>query len=160
MLVAGFIGLLLERLAFAPLRGRPDTHFSGSSRSLAMADHLRGDRAASSGAPNVSRFPFGTFPEAARSSLGVAIVSVCSSPSWPSRSLLFLGLYWLVQRTRLGRDARGRREPAGGADPRASTSTGPSPQRFFISSALGGAAGVLFGLAFNSISPDMGRASS
>jgi branched-chain amino acid transport system permease protein len=28
---------------------------------------------------------------------------------------------------------------------------------FFISSALGGAAGVLFGLAFNSISPDMGR---
>jgi branched-chain amino acid transport system permease protein len=28
---------------------------------------------------------------------------------------------------------------------------------FFISSALGGAAGVLFGLAFNSISPDVGR---
>src|SRR5437660_1596932 len=28
---------------------------------------------------------------------------------------------------------------------------------FLLSSALGGAAGVLFGLAFNSISPDMGR---
>jgi len=28
---------------------------------------------------------------------------------------------------------------------------------FFISSALGGAAGVLFGLAFNAIQPDMGR---
>jgi hypothetical protein len=28
---------------------------------------------------------------------------------------------------------------------------------FFISSALGGAAGVLFGLAFNSVSPDVGR---
>ncbi len=28
---------------------------------------------------------------------------------------------------------------------------------FFISSALGGAAGVLYGLAYNAISPDMGR---
>ncbi len=28
---------------------------------------------------------------------------------------------------------------------------------FFISSALGGAAGVLFGLAYNSVSPDLGR---
>jgi branched-chain amino acid transport system permease protein len=70
---------------------------------------------------------------------------------------IFLVLYWLVQRTRLGREVRAVAE-----SPRAARILGIDVDRviaasFFISSALGGAAGVLFGLAFNSISPDMGR---
>jgi branched-chain amino acid transport system permease protein len=71
--------------------------------------------------------------------------------------LLFLVLTWLVQWTRLGREVRAVAE-----SPRAARVLGVDVDRaiaasFFISSALGGAAGVLYGLAFNSISPDMGR---
>ena len=67
-------------------------------------------------------------------------------------------LTWLVQRTRLGREVRAVAE-----SPRAAAILGVNVDRaiaasFFISSALGAAAGVLFGLAFNAISPDMGRA--
>ena len=65
--------------------------------------------------------------------------------------------HWLVQRTRLGREIRAVAE-----SPRAARILGVNVDRviaasFFISSALGGAAGVLFGLAFNAIAPDMGR---
>jgi branched-chain amino acid transport system permease protein len=62
-----------------------------------------------------------------------------------------------VTRTRLGREVRAVAESV-----RAARVLGIDVDRvisasFFISSALGGAAGVLFGLAFNSVSPDMGR---
>jgi len=71
--------------------------------------------------------------------------------------LLFLALSWLVTRTRLGREVRAVAE-----SPRAARVLGVDVDRviawsFFISSGLGGAAGVLFGLAFNAIQPDMGR---
>jgi branched-chain amino acid transport system permease protein len=70
---------------------------------------------------------------------------------------LVLALTWLVRRTRLGREVRAVAE-----SPRAARVLGVNVDRaiaasFAISSALGGAAGVLFGLAFNSIAPDMGR---
>ena len=70
---------------------------------------------------------------------------------------LFLALTWLLTRTRIGREVRAVAE-----SPRAARVLGVDVDRviastFFLSSALGGAAGVLFGLAFNSISPDMGR---
>src|SRR5436190_1027410 len=63
----------------------------------------------------------------------------------------------LLARTRLGRQIRAVAE-----SPRAARILGVNVDRaiamaFFLSSALGGAAGVLFGLAFNSISPDVGR---
>jgi branched-chain amino acid transport system permease protein len=63
----------------------------------------------------------------------------------------------LIARTRLGRRLRAVAE-----SPRAARILGIDVDRaiaaaFFLSSALGGAAGVLFGLAFNSISPDVGR---
>src|SRR5438128_1118806 len=66
-------------------------------------------------------------------------------------------LTFLLARTRLGRRIRAVAE-----SPRAARILGVNVDRtialaFFISSALGGAAGVLFGLAFNSISPDVGR---
>jgi branched-chain amino acid transport system permease protein len=106
--------------------------------------------------PNVSRFPIGTLPDrqiqildgvVSQLQLGIIAVAV----------VLFLALTWLVQRTRLGREVRAVAE-----SPRAACILGVDVDRaiaasFAISSALGGAAGVLFGLAFNSISPDMGR---
>src|SRR5260370_1407251 len=63
----------------------------------------------------------------------------------------------LVRRTRLGAAMRAVAE-----NERAARVLGIDVERtivvsFAIASALGGAAGVLYGLAFNSISPDMGQ---
>lgn len=155
MLFSGLLGLVLEQVAFRPLRGRADSNVSGLISSLAMAAvfealalHIWG--------PNVSRFPFDTLPDKLIPILG-GVVSRLQLTIVGIALGLFLVLYWLVQRTRLGREVRAVAE-----SPRAARILGVNVDRviaasFFISSALGGAAGVLFGLAFNSISPDMGR---
>jgi branched-chain amino acid transport system permease protein len=67
-------------------------------------------------------------------------------------------LTFLLQRTRLGRRIRAVAE-----SPLAARILGVNVDRiiaaaFFLSSALGAAGGVLFGLAFNNVAPDMGRA--
>ena len=109
--------------------------------------------------PNITRFPFGTMPEgpANQFQLFGGTVSRLQLTIIAVAVLLFLALTWLVKGTRLGREVRAVAE-----SPRAARILGVDVDRaiaaaFFISSALGGAAGVLYGLAFNSISPDMGR---
>ena len=155
MLVAGLLGLVLEAVAFRPLRGRADSNVSGLISSLAMAAVFEA-LALEIWGPNVSRFPFDTLPDRLIPVLG-GVVSRLQLTIIAIALLLFLALYWLVARTRLGREVRAVAE-----SPRAARVLGVNVDRviaasFFISSALGGAAGVLFGLAFNSISPDMGR---
>ena len=140
-----------------PPASRPDRLQHLRPHQLARhGHHLRGGGPADLGPerlPLSHRHPSGPAdPDPAAAScpqlqLGIIAVAV----------LLFLALTWLVQRTRLGREVRAVAE-----SPRAARILGVDVDRaiaasFFISSALGGAAGVLFGLAFNSISPDMGR---
>jgi branched-chain amino acid transport system permease protein len=158
VLLSGLLGLLLERVAFRPLRARADSNISGLISSLAMATVFEAVALQIWG-PNVARFPSGTVPEgpenqiallgATASRLQLTIIAVAV--------LFFLALTWLVTGTRLGREVRAVAE-----SPRAARILGVDVDRaiaasFFISSALGGAAGVLYGLAYNAISPDMGR---
>jgi branched-chain amino acid transport system permease protein len=159
MVFAGLLGVALERVAFRPLRGRTDSNVAGLISSLAVATVLEAVALAVWG-PNVERFPFGTLPAedpahplrlwgAVISRLQLTIIGVAVG--------LVLVLTYLVRRTRLGREVRAVAE-----SPRAARVLGVDVDRviaasFLISSALGGAAGVLYGLAFNSISPDMGR---
>jgi branched-chain amino acid transport system permease protein len=155
VLFAGLLGLVLERVAFRPLRGRSDSNISGLISSLAVATVFEAVALEIWG-PNISRFPFGTVPEKHIQVLG-GVVSRLQLTIIAVAVLLFLVLTWLVNRTRLGREIRAVAE-----SPRAARILGVNVDRviaatFFISSALGGAAGILFGLAFNSISPDMGR---
>ncbi len=155
VLVAGLLGLVLERVAFRPLRGRADSNISGLISSLAMAAIFEAIAHEIWG-PNVARFPFGTLTDKQLHVLG-GVVSRLQLTIIGVALGLFLVLWWLVQRTRLGREVRAVAE-----SPRAARILGVDVDRaiaasFFISSALGGAAGVLFGLAFNSVSPDMGR---
>jgi branched-chain amino acid transport system permease protein len=158
VLFAGLLGLVLERVAFRPLRARTDSNISGLISSLAAATIIEAVALEIWG-PNITRFPFGTLPDGPGSQfqlfggtvsrLQLTIIAVAVA--------LFLALTWLVKRTRLGREVRAVAE-----SPRAARVLGVDVDRaiaaaFFISSSLGGAAGVLYGLAFNSISPDMGR---
>jgi branched-chain amino acid transport system permease protein len=156
VLVAGLLGLLLERVAFRPLRGRANSNYSGLISSLAMATVFEATALLIWG-PNVTRFPFGTIPQGNPIPILGVEVSRLQLTTVGVALLLFLLLTWLVQGTRLGREVRAVAE-----SPRAARILGVDVDRaiaasFFISSALGGAAGVLFSLAYNSISPDMGR---
>ena len=152
---AGLIGIVLERTAFRPLRDRADSNISGLISSLAVATVFEAIALQVFG-PDISRFPIGTFPDrtirvgsASASLLQVVILGI---------SVALMAVLTLVMaRTRLGRQLRAVAE-----SPRAARILGVNVDRviayaFFLSSALGGAAGVLFGLAFNSISPDVGR---
>src|SRR5436853_6133167 len=90
MIVCGLLGILLDRVAFAPLRRRPDTHFSALISSIAMAIVFESIALQLYGA-RVSRFPVGSFPEQSIS-LGVATVSVIQITILVVAVLLTLGL--------------------------------------------------------------------
>jgi len=155
MLATALLGIVLERVAFRPLRGRADSNFSGLISSLAAASVLEAVALQLWG-PDVSRFPLGTFPDRVLR-VGPAVVSLLQLTIVALSVCLMLALTLTLQRTRLGRQIRAVAE-----SPRAARVLGIDVDRaiaraFFISSSLGGAAGVLFGLAFNSVSPDMGR---
>jgi branched-chain amino acid transport system permease protein len=152
---AGLIGIVLERLAFRPLRGRADSNISGLISSLAMATVFEAIALQIFG-PDISRFPQGTFPDR-MIQIGGATASLLQLCIVGTSVVLMAVLTLLLARTRLGRQIRAVAE-----SPRAARILGVNVDRaiamaFFLSSALGGAAGVLFGLAFNSISPDVGR---
>src|SRR4029078_11283288 len=66
MLVCGLLGVLLDRVAFAPLRRRPDTHFSALISSIAMGIIFESIALQLYGA-RVNRFPIGSFPQEVRS---------------------------------------------------------------------------------------------
>src|SRR3982075_3594942 len=152
---AGLIGIVLERLAFRPLRGRADSNISGLISSLAMATVFEAIALQIFG-PDISRFPQGTFSDR-MVQIGGAQASLLQLCIVGTSVALMAVLTLLLACTRLGRQIRAVAE-----SPRAARILGVNVDRaiamaFFLSSALGGAAGVLFGLAFNSISPDVGR---
>ncbi|HZX65983.1 MAG TPA: branched-chain amino acid ABC transporter permease [Myxococcales bacterium] len=151
----GVLGLVLERAAFRPLRGRSDSNISGLISSLAAATIFESIALQLFG-PDVSRFPFGSFPDRPIR-LGGATVSALQLTIVAISVALMAILTTLLRATPLGRRIRAVAE-----SPRAARILGVDVDRiiawsFFLSSALGGAAGVLFGLAFNSVSPDVGR---
>ena len=153
--LAGLVGIALERVAFRPLRGRTDSNISGLISSLAAATILEALVVMRWG-PDKLRFPFGAIPDRYAKVAG-AVVSEVQVVIIAISVAMVLALTFLLRRTRLGRQIRAVAE-----SPLAARILGVNVDRviaasFFISSALGGAAGVLFGLAFNDVSADMGR---
>jgi branched-chain amino acid transport system permease protein len=103
-----------------------------------------------------SRFPPTAFPQT-RFRLGAGIsVSLLQITILVCAIMLMIVLRWLIARTRMGRAIR-----AIAWNERTSRLLGVDVDRviaqtFFISGALAGAAGVLFGLLYASVRPDMG----
>jgi branched-chain amino acid transport system permease protein len=153
--VCAGLGVLLERIAFAPLRRRPDTHLAGLISSIAVAIMFQAVALWRFEA-RTQRFPGGTFADQPVSVLGASVSEL--QLVILAVALVLMGvLQYLVRRTRLGAAMRAVAE-----NERAARVLGIDVERtivvsFAIASALGGAAGVLYGLAFNSISPDMGQ---
>jgi branched-chain amino acid transport system permease protein len=155
MAACALLGLLLERVAFAPLRRRPDTHLAGLISSIAMATMFEAFALWRFEA-KTARFPPGTFADQSIPVLGASVSELQLVILGVALVLMGL-LQFLVRRTRLGTAMRAVAE-----NERAARILGIDVERtivaaFMLASALGGAAGVLYGLAFNSIAPDMGR---
>src|SRR5438128_7639553 len=100
MIACGLLGIVLDRVAFAPLRRRPDTHFSALISSIAMAIVFESIALELYGA-RVSRFPVGSFPENAIP-LGPVTVSAIQLTILVVSIALMVGLTYLISRTKLG----------------------------------------------------------
>lgn len=144
-LLAGALGWAANRLAFAPLRRRAASRLSLMVAGLAVATILQGL------APGFSGTGTHLLPASGVPSGGLAFASVSLSAQQLLVLLLVVLLLALLCRlmltTRYGRAVRAIAE-----NPRAAALLGIDVERvigrtFFLAAALGGVAGVLYGLA-------------
>ncbi len=154
--VGGLLGLLVERVAFRPLRDRPDAHFAGLIASIAVGGMLVALLQWRYGA-ETRRFPTDTFPARGYDVLG-ARITLLQVTILVISVLLMVGLTVLVARSRLGRGMRAVAE-----NPTAARVVGVDVERvttttFAISAALGAVAGALFAMNVNSAQLGMGAA--
>jgi branched-chain amino acid transport system permease protein len=152
---SGILGLILDRIAFVPLRQRADSNFSGLISSIAMAIIFESAALGLFGARTV-RFPANTVSVHIWRWAGISITSLQVEIVGISILLMF-ALTQFLNRARAGKAIRAVAENDRTARLLGIHVDGIIAFTFFISSALGGAAGILFGLYFDSLSPDMGR---
>ncbi len=154
MIGSGLLGVLLDRVAFRPLRRRDAPHLAPIISSIGASTILISLAQARFGA-QVSRFPLETFPSRTIEIGSVTITSL-QIVIFAASVLLMLALRLFMQRSKAGKAMR-----AVAYSERISSLLGIHVDRiimstFFVSSALAGAAGVFLGLAFSAISPFMG----
>lgn len=152
--VCGLLGVLVDRIAFAPLRRRGAPPLSAMISSIGVGLILTRLIQLRYG-PDLQAYPAGSVPTGVLDvgslqldGLRLLIIIVALA--------LMVGLTFLVRRTPLGRQLRALAE-----DPRAARILGVDVERaiaatFFISAGLGGIAGVLYGFATNSPYAQMG----
>ena len=154
MLFSGLLGILLDRIAFKPLRkrnaSRLATLISSIGASIVMISTAQGIFGA-----QVSRFPFDVFPVRVFK-IGTVSVTLLQVTILGIALGIMLFLRWLIMGTRMGQAMRAVAFNTITASRLGIHVDKVIMQTFFIAGALAGAAGVLLGLAFNSISPFMG----
>ena len=152
----GFMGLLLERIAFRPLRRRDSGPLAPLVSSLAVsivlvnvAEKLFGTR--------VVRYAEEAIPFVKTVEVGGAQLSLLQVVLMITALVLMGGLWYLVVSTKLGRSIRALQE-----NPKVARLMGVDVDRtiawmFAIASGLAGIAGAFLGVAYNSASPYMGH---
>ena len=155
-IIGGVLGLIIEVVAFRPLKSRPDAHFAGLISSIALAGVFIALLQWRYGA-STRRFPAGTFPDTRFEFLG-AQVTLLQVLILVISIALMVALTILVRKSRLGRAMRAIAE-----NPTAARVLGINVDRvtattFAISSALGAVAGALFAMNVNSAQLGMGTA--
>jgi branched-chain amino acid transport system permease protein len=153
-LVAGVLGIVLDRVAFLRLRQRGAGQLAPLISSIGMALIFQGLLQARFGPDNLA-YPPGTIPRTAWVIAGLRIQPV-QVLELIVALVLMVALNWLVRRTAFGRQLRAVAE-----NPRAAALLGINIDlviigTFFLASALGGTAGVLYGMSLNSVELAMG----
>jgi len=150
----GLFGILLDRIAFAPLRRRGAPQLSTMISSIAVTLVVVRLVELRYGGDFIT-FPRGTVPsfliqigDATLEGIRVVIIATAL--------VLMAGLTYLIRSTSIGRDIRALAE-----NPRAARILGVDIERavaatFFVSSGLGGLAGALLTFAYDSLDSKMG----
>ena len=151
---AGLMGVILDRVAFAPLRKRNAGTLVPLISSIGVAIVIEGVARGLFG-PDERTFPEGTVSTAQFHFAGITVGILDLVVLGVALALMLL-LSFTMRSTALGRSIR-----AVADDRVAAALLGIDLERtialtFFIAAALGGAAGVLIGLQYNSVSIDMG----
>ncbi len=153
--MAGVMGILLDRVAFAPLRRRNAGTLVPLISSIGVAIIIGAVLRGIYGVDE-RHFTTGGLDTAPAIRLGGVTFTSVELIIFLAAIVLMLLLSWTLRATTLGRHIR-----AVAGDRIAATLLGVDLERtiaatFFIASALGGAAGVLTGLEYNSVTLDMG----
>ena len=153
--LAGILGILLDRVAFAPLRRRNAGTLVPLISSIGVAIVILAVLRGIYGVDE-RHFSTGTGEAAPPLHLGAVTFSTVELAIFVAAIVLMLTLSWILRATTLGRRIRAVAE-----DRVAAALLGIDLERtiaatFFIASSLGGAAGVLTGLEYNSATLDMG----
>lgn len=154
-LAGGLLSVALDWLAFRPLRARKAPEFSSIISSIG-AGFILMNVAQRASDTQVLRYPSGTFPIQVFRPVGLRVTLLQLTIVGTSIVVLTALLLYLY------RTSFGQRIRAVAIDERAAGLLGVNPnavyfQTFFISGALAGIAGVLIGLAFNSVHFLMGE---
>ena len=157
IVLAGLLGIILDRVAFAPLRARSAGTLAPLISSIGVAIIIGGAIRGIFG-PDEHRFPDGTLGAfgTAHWRIGPLDIAALDAAIVAIALLLMLVLSYVLRSTALGRAIR-----AVAQDRVAAALLGVDLERtialtFFIASALGGAAGILIGLQYDSVSVSMG----
>ena len=153
--MAGIIGILLDRVAFAPLRRRNAGTLVPLISSIGVAIIIGAVLRGIYGVDE-RHFTTGGLDTAPAIRVGGVTFTSVELVIFLSAIVLMVLLSWTLRATTLGRHIRAVAE-----DRIAATLLGVDLERtiaatFFLASALGGAAGVLTGLEYNSVTLDMG----
>ena len=153
--MAGIIGILLDRVAFAPLRRRNAGTLVPLISSIGVAIIIGAVLRGIYGVDE-QHFANAGLEAAPAIRLGPVTFTTVELTIFVSAIVLMVVLSWMLRATALGRSIR-----AVAADRVAAALLGVHLERtiaatFYIASALGGAAGVLVGLEYNSVTLDMG----
>lgn len=154
MLGSGVLGIVLDRVAFRPLRKRDAPQLAAIISSIGASTILVSLAQGAFGA-QVSRFPLDTLPSQVFIA-GPVRVTLIQIIVFAASVVLMVALLLFMRRSRSGKAMR-----AVAYSGRISSLLGINVDRiivttFFVSSALAGASGVFLGLAFSAISPFMG----
>jgi branched-chain amino acid transport system permease protein len=155
MVAAGTISVLVDLVAFRPLRRRGAPEFSAIVSSIG-AGLILVSLAQKASRTQVMRFPFDAFPVRVFEFAGLRI-SLLQLTVVASVALMIVLLQLMLFKTSLGRQLR-----AVAASERTASLLGVNPNfvylaTFFLSGALAGLAGVLIGLSFSSVHFLMGE---
>jgi branched-chain amino acid transport system permease protein len=158
MVACGGLGVVIERVAYRPLRDAP--RIAPLISALGVAFFLQNSMLLLVGADFRDYDPFSLFQDAEgfipSTEIGTVSISIMRGIAIVGAIVLMVALTLLVARTRIGKAMR-----ATSFDREAASMMGIDTDRviaatFFIGSALAGAAGVLFGLVFSQIFHFMG----
>ncbi len=155
VLATGMLSVAIDYFAFRPLRRTSEAEFAVLIASIGM-DMILVNLALRASNARTMRFPFGIVPVESFLIFGMRVSPLQLVISAAAVAcVVFLAFY--LYRTSFGRQVR-----AVSSNERAAMLLGVEPklvyfQTFFISGALAGVAGILIGLAFNSINFAMGE---